>query len=161
MSSNVRSARRRRAGVALILAFVLIAAPGCRLAYWGPSDDSGSHSNTREIWEVPVGVVVLPVGFTIDVAISLAINAAALVAFPVNWAVVSFDSDPIVPGVYIFAGTATGATLLNPSANLDWSWSIPGGGLVRALDLKDEVDREPKKTKPRSGRGAGWTRGRR
>jgi hypothetical protein len=134
---------RAQSALLLLLVLAVVAAPGCQLHKWGPSDGkSRQYSGTREIWEVPSGVIVTPVGFAIDLCATLTVTAISLGLLPVNFVLVAADEDPLIPSIFVLAGTSSGLTLLNPSCNLSWAWTRPEGGVIRILDVRDPSRRK-------------------
>jgi hypothetical protein len=111
---------------ALAVAVALAALPGCEeINCWGPTDQDKEFSAVREAWERPLGLFVLPVGFALDATVSIAFDLVIVVADPINWVLIAAHAQPIGPAIWLTPGTSTGLTLLNPYANLDWSWAHP------------------------------------
>ena len=134
-SSHTRNGGRL---LALLLVVVLIAAPGCRLTTWGPEDGkSRQYSGVREAWEIPAGLLVTPLGLAFDLCATIVVTGASLGLLPVNFVMVAADEDPLIPSIFMLAGTSTGLTMLNPNCNISWQWDTPEGGVVRILDLRD------------------------
>ncbi len=136
----------RRLVLALVVAAAVVSCAGCGMASWGRDSTDPEYSVSREYVEAPVGAVVLPVGFAVDLSITITTTVVLGFCNPVNWVCFVLDIDPFVPLVYVFAGTSTALTLMNPDCNLAWTEETPRyavGMMWRGEGYSDEPEARP------------------
>lgn len=141
MPSPLRS--RARACLGLALTISLGALPACALSEWGPGASDSSYQEQRERWELPLGLTLLPVALTCDLALTWVISMGLTLANPINWLLVAAGGEPLIVGYYAFPATSVSLTLVNPNCNFDPSWEAPDemAAFPKRGPDDDEIDR--------------------
>jgi len=121
-------------------AAVLVLLSGCGWARWGYPNTS---STLHEVWEVPVGALLLPVALPFDFVGTFLVTLGVGALNPVNWLMSAAEEPWVTPVLLAFPTTSSALTLINPDCNLHWGAKVPAGVLAySSFDDEDEPEED-------------------